>query len=286
MINKFNTSPIMIAGMHRSGTSMTTKLLKKCGLQIGNKLDSNSESIFFQRINIWMMSLLSSSWDSPRDFSNLNSEIKEDILIQLKDLLDSRSNSIYFGWGSLISKGSFENIKSPWGWKDPRNTFTSSIWREIFPDIKTLYIVRHPVDTVESLMKRQKNQVADDIKKPKKYSNIIKAILSISHTNYNSSMLLNSYDDAFKLTETYYKHIIEDINSNSRVVRYEDILLSPENKIREMLDFCGIDCSSKEVDDCAVDIDSSRAYAYRDNSKLIKLEKNYRALVDMMGYNN
>ena len=65
-------SPIIIAGMHRSGTSMVTNILKKLGLTIGSKLDSNHESIFFQRINIWMMSLLGSSWDSPKKFENIN----------------------------------------------------------------------------------------------------------------------------------------------------------------------------------------------------------------------
>ncbi len=152
-------SPIMIAGMHRSGTSMVTKILKECGLEIGSKLDANSESIFFQRINIWMMSLMGSSWDSPKEFDKISSRIKDDIAVQIRELLDSRSNSIYLGWGSLIKKGSFNDIKTPWGWKDPRNTFTSLIWRDIFPGLKTVYIVRHPIDTVASLMKRQKTHV-------------------------------------------------------------------------------------------------------------------------------
>ena len=52
------SSPIIIAGMHRSGTSMVTNILKKLGLTIGSKLDSNHESIFFQRINIWYPRIL------------------------------------------------------------------------------------------------------------------------------------------------------------------------------------------------------------------------------------
>ena len=153
---KNNNSPILISGMHRSGTSMVTKILNKCGLLIGNKLDSNSESLFFQRINIWMMSLLGSSWDCPKSFENIDQEVKENIIVQLNKLLDSRTNSLYFGWSSIIKKGSFNEINSPWGWKDPRNSFTASIWKEVFPDLRAIYIIRHPIDIAESLFKRQK----------------------------------------------------------------------------------------------------------------------------------
>ena len=97
-------SPIMLAGMHRSGTSMVTNILQKLGLTIGRKLDSNYESLFFQRINIWMMSLLGSSWDCPKSFENIDQEVKENIIVQLNKLLDSRTNSLYFGWSSIIKK--------------------------------------------------------------------------------------------------------------------------------------------------------------------------------------
>ena len=80
-------SPILISGMHRSGTSMVTRILDKCGFTIGNKLDSNSESLFFQRINIWMMSLISSSWDDPKSFDRINNKIRLDIVSQLQKLI-------------------------------------------------------------------------------------------------------------------------------------------------------------------------------------------------------
>ena len=97
-------------------------------------------------------------------YANQNSEhnlqfgysIADDIRLQLMNLLESRSNSLYFGWTSIIKRGSFFQIESPWGWKDPRNTFTASIWKEVFPDLKEVYIIRHPIDIAESLFKRQR----------------------------------------------------------------------------------------------------------------------------------
>ena len=85
-----------------------TDILNKCGLIIGNKLDINNESLFFQRINTWMMSLLGSSWDNPKTFDQINKEIKKDIVSQLEKLITSRANTLYFGWQNIIKKGSFE----------------------------------------------------------------------------------------------------------------------------------------------------------------------------------
>ena len=167
-MNKNTANPVMLAGIHRSGTSMLTEILSKLGLTIGNKLDSNKESIFFQRINVWMMSLMGSSWDSPKQFENINEDLKENIAHQLKTLINSRTNSLYFGWSSIIKKDSFNEIDKPWGWKDPRNTFTGTIWREVFPDLRAIYVIRHPIDIAESLFKRQKKEANKDLNRKKK----------------------------------------------------------------------------------------------------------------------
>ena len=233
-------APILLSGMHRSGTSMVTDILNKCGLIIGNKLDSNNESLFFQRINIWMMSLLGSSWDNPKIFDEINEDIKQDIVLQLEKLVRSRANTLYFGWSSIIKKGSFNGISEPWGWKDPRNTFTENIWREIFPELKTIHIIRHPIDISASLLSRQTKEIELDIKRKKKTSNVIKALLSISHTNYNASMILNSHNDCFNLIELYYDQIVNNQSGQSLVIRFEDILSNPKLEVMSLLEYCKI----------------------------------------------
>ena len=52
MENLENKEPIIITGMHRSGTSLLTNFLSDCGVFMGKSLDGNYESVFFQRINI------------------------------------------------------------------------------------------------------------------------------------------------------------------------------------------------------------------------------------------
>ena len=283
---KVKKAPILISGMHRSGTSMVTKILNRCGLDIGNKLDSNSESIFFQRINIWMMSLVGSSWDSPKKFDKINDEIKIDIVSQLQKLIQSRTNSLYFGWANILKKGTFENIETPWGWKDPRNTFTQDIWREVFPDLKVVNIIRHPIDVSASLMKRQAEEIQSDIKRKKRVSSVLKALLSISHSNYNSSMLLNSHEDCHNLIDVYYDQMLTYESSNTLTIKFEDILTNPEIEIMYILNHCGLDIGSKQLNEMVKGIDGSRKYAYKNDGSLINLESSFRDLIYKMGYKN
>ena len=49
-----NRPPVIILGMHRSGTSMITGFLQKLGLFVGEELDDNNESLFFFKLNHWM----------------------------------------------------------------------------------------------------------------------------------------------------------------------------------------------------------------------------------------
>ena len=59
------------------------------GVFMGSELDSNSESIFFQRINKWILSCIGSSWDNPRTLKDLENE---DI-----DVITNRLNlKVYF----------------------------------------------------------------------------------------------------------------------------------------------------------------------------------------------
>ncbi len=279
-----NNPPIIIAGMHRSGTSLVTNILKKAGLSIGKKLDSNSESIFFQRINIWMMSLLGASWDSPKNFEDIDEEIRGNIINQLNALLNSRTNSLYFGWSSIIKKDSFARIDTPWGWKDPRNSFTLGIWREVFPGLKTIYIIRHPIDTAESLLRRQMKEKDKDIQREKQYSDLVKSLLSINHTSYNSSMLLNSYNDCFNLIGLYYKQILADSGQNSLIVKFEDIISYPETEIQKIIRYCNLDLDKKGLGEVVDKIDKSKCYAYKNNSELLDFEHLFQELIKTMGY--
>lgn len=57
--------------------------------------------------------------------------------------------------GDKYSK--YNNIKDldiPWGWKDPKNSFTIDLWKEIFPNAKVLHIYRNPIDSISSFIEK------------------------------------------------------------------------------------------------------------------------------------
>ena len=41
-----------------------------------------------------------------------------------------------------------------WGWKDPRNSLTLPFWQELLPNLKTLIIVRNPLEVAYSMRER------------------------------------------------------------------------------------------------------------------------------------
>ena len=151
------TKPIIITGMHRSGTTLLVKLLEKNGVFLGSIQDINKESIFFQRINRWLVSFNDSYWDNPMTFKDLNNDDTDLLVLKLRKTLNNRfSNSMFFGYKNILSNKNFNNYPNLWGWKDPINTFTIDIWKKIFPDLSIININRAPLDVSCSLLNRQK----------------------------------------------------------------------------------------------------------------------------------
>ena len=122
--NYVKRPPVIIMGMHRSGTSMITKVLKDLGLFMGWALDGNYEALFFRERNEKILNGCNGTWDNPTVIYQLlnNASMRDEVVEFLsKDLMSLRIFS-YLGPRYLVQYRSVFNIDSPWGWKDPRNT--------------------------------------------------------------------------------------------------------------------------------------------------------------------
>jgi hypothetical protein len=97
-------------------------------------------------------------------------------------------------------------------------------------------------------------------------------------------MILNSYQDCFKLIESYYNQIAIEQSQHRLVVRFEDILENPEVEVLSLLDYCELSVGKAKFDQILSSIDSTRKYAYRNNSELADLENTCAALINKMGY--
>jgi len=58
-------SPVIILGMHRSGTTMITKMLENLGLFVGAEKEINNEALFFWHINNWIFNLHTATPEKP-----------------------------------------------------------------------------------------------------------------------------------------------------------------------------------------------------------------------------
>ena len=99
-------------------------------------------------------------------------------------------------------------------------------------------------------------------------------------------MLLNSYNDCFNLIDLYYTQISNNADQGALVIKFEDIISNPEIEIQNILSYCNLSSSQKDIINIAKDIDISRGYAYRNNSDLLKFENLFSQLIEKMGYSS
>jgi hypothetical protein len=143
-------APLIIIGMHRSGTSIVTRLLERGGLYVGGSwLDENHESIYFSRANRAMCGegpylVHDYGWTAPKsdDFIAARRGYAERAARKAAAFFADRAN------------------ERAWGWKDPRNALTLPVWLSIYPDAKVLHLVRDGRAVALSLAERDSLDVS------------------------------------------------------------------------------------------------------------------------------
>ena len=145
--------PLIIAGMHRSGTTLVAKISQKLGVYLGDFVDPNLEAILFQEYNDWILESANARWDKPQSISKLFDNDRElnDLLAHLKKNVSGTNLVKRF----LGKKKTFLERNFLWGWKDPRNSLTLPLWFKLFPQARCLYVYRNGVDVAASLVARE-----------------------------------------------------------------------------------------------------------------------------------
>lgn len=142
-------TPICIAGMHRSGTSVIAQLLHRCGIQLGDESmlmaatpdspNSLWEDTRFVVINDAILGAFGGAWDYPPAMDHGWPE-------------DERLDTVRRDAEALLAECA--NQGTPWGWKDPRNSLTFPFWQRYFPDMKVVFSLRDPLAVARSLHAR------------------------------------------------------------------------------------------------------------------------------------
>lgn len=279
--------PIIVIGMHRSGTSLVAEILQNLGLFIGWKQDINNEAQFFRKINRWLFFQNGCRWDNPDgikyffDDTQLRGYAKE----YVEYLLSTPQIVSFLGWNNFLSKTSLFQLRFPWGWKDPANTYTLPFWLDIFPDAKVINVYRHGIDVAYSLVVRereyQKKWLVEYSRKKWRY------MFKFRRGGFTDSVRCSSLSGAFSLWEEYLETAqlhLQNLDVVSLNLKYEDILLEPHQEIRKLINFCGLGVTQQQVNQIIQKLDQNRAFAYRKNADLVSLENKVKDRLLKWGY--
>jgi hypothetical protein len=269
--------------MHRSGTSLLTRLLEEIGLFVGNKTEGNNEAIFFKSLNIWMFRQANAWWDVPENFDNL---LKDREIFSLVENVVTRSlkgfHSIsYLGLKNYLIHKGINELDFSWGWKDPLNTYTLPIWLRIFPNSKVIYIERHGVDVAQSLKVRRDKLYKNEVENLKKINNFRSNPGRIFH-----SLRCATLDGAFNIWEEYVKrgraHLQMLPESHYYFITYEKLLENCEEILTDIAGFCNLNAPETIIKSAVMKVNKDKSYSYRNNPKL--LEFSHKVADRLLGY--
>jgi len=279
--------------MHRSGTSLLVKILQELGVFMGVDLEHNSESEFFIEINEWLLQQAGASWDNPLNFEFAPRDFTMTMADIVRKRMRSSQRSKYLGKLNSSKYKSISKLDFSWGWKDPRNTFTFEVWKELFPEAKIIHIHRNPTDVINSLMKREE-ELASTFKGNSVYQWIKKQLFAKwlpSHRLLYHPFRCVDAQGTFGLWKEYVGKALEitsNKNTDSLQLSYEELLEYPEKVVPKIAGFCGIETPKNLEEISSSLIDISRKYAFVNDETLLDLYNQIKEdeLVRKLGYHN
>ena len=148
------------------------------------------EHLGFVALNDALLEALGGAWDlPPKTNENLSDERLEALRMKAR----------------LLIQG-FHSAQI-WGWKDPRNSLTLPFWEDLLPDLKTLIIVRNPLEVAYSMRKRNGT----------------------------------SYAFGLRLWEIYNRRLIETVGNHERLFTHYDLFFeNSEKELHRIANFVGL----------------------------------------------
>jgi len=221
--------------MHRSGTSLTVRLLHDLGIHMGSWLSRDAESVHFQRLNRRIFRAAGSKW---ADVGGLLQQMESPAFVAQQTARAQRAlftTSIPFRkppvahfFGPELWRKIVDGESPAWGWKDPRTSLTFPAWIPIFPNARWLHILRNGIDVAISIHRRS-------LKQQRKLRNRVFPV------DFSAATL--DFDYSFRLWEQYLTFILAHKGhippGHYLEVRYEDLLADPVTHLRRIMEFAG-----------------------------------------------
>ena len=272
-----STRPLIIVGMHRSGTSILARQIEALGVFMGKRKEINYEATFFLGIDSWLLHQCGAAWDNPQPFRYLleHQEARARVVDYIRHFLLGTPRVIsYLGWRAYLRYKSPFELNAPWGWKSPLSTFTLPIWLDLFPDAKIIHIRRHGVDVAHSLRQRGR-QLATPLVPAMRLRRWYYQLPILHALRPKQKEFIrvrgDSLEGGFSLWEEYVaeaeSHVCA-LGDRALEFKYETLLREPEEVLKQVTRFVGLPASDETIRKVALLVRRERAYAYREKPEL------------------
>ena len=270
---RIKDNPIVILGMHRSGTSLLAQILNDFGVFMGHTLKKHLEADFFRNANEWILRRARGNWDMPINAQYLLEAPKSRIIVERKlrkQIISNRFLQSYIGPSNIDAF--YRNPKFIWGWKDPRTTITWPAWHWVFPRAKYVFIYRNGVDAAQSLKAREKRRKSLNLRP--------------------LSLRCSDLDGAFSLWEEYnrmfYKCLEKYNDINLLQICFENLLVNPIREMKRLNDFIGTSLDEPKIAKISGIINRKKRYSFLKSPSLIEFcnRKRNSPLMRKFGYDN
>ena len=259
-------APVIIIGMHRSGTTMVVEMLHKLGLFIGKRRERNQEALLFLQLDDWILGQSGAAWDNPEPIRDLLAYdgLRRRVTGYLRHFLNSPRSISYLGAWRYLRHRSPTHLPIPWGWKDPRSTFTLPLWLDLFPQARVLHVCRHGVDVAVSLRQRERGILAAKERRQRLHDLLY--VMRPSRANFTSSARCATLEGGFALWEEHMA-AARDVSSQQPAgafleLKFEDVLADPAPHLLRAAEFCGLAADESAVEALVAGVRADRAYAF------------------------
>jgi hypothetical protein len=279
--------PVILLGMHRSGTSMVARLLERLGLFVGWRKQGDHEALFFVALDNWLLEQAGGRWDHPEPVRDLIGEpaVRALAVDYLRLSLRSPRALSFLGPRRTLRYRTPEALAEPWGFKDPRATFTLPLWLDVFPQARVVHVMRHGVDVAESLRRRHERILAARAARYRRLRGSYR--LRAKRAGFTTSVRCADLGRGFALWQSYVaegRRAVASVGERGFSLRFEELLAAPADPLAKLAEFCELAAPRERVEALAREVVGERALAYRQDPGLVRFAERHAEALETQGY--
>jgi len=279
--------PVILIGMHRSGTSLLARMLGRLGLFLGTRRDENDEAYFFQELNDWALRSAGGSWERPQAIHTLlaNPELRKMTADYLDGMLRSPRAARYLGVARALRFRTPLALPGRWGFKDPRTTFTLPLWLDLFPTAPVVHVRRHGVDVAASLRTRQRKALAGARATHEKRRGLY--WLRPKRGGFAHTVRALELDGGFALWEEYTAEAdahLARLGDQALDLVYEELLADPARELARAAEHVGLRPTEADLARATADVKPARAQAWTSDAELVAFAESMSDRLAARGY--